>query len=140
MGRACCCYLWRCMDNEKEIVARVDNDLIYHHFFDYVKDETLPERIRKNLSLAVGFYEKNANKLLFCAIYDTCENTLHVREVGGNFLKYSVYLDIFSQGLAKFFSRDSVTLNTYKRSIRKMAYKLGFLEQSDGIEFLKRVI
>lgn len=127
------------MAYEKEVVARVDNSLIYHHFFDYVKDETLPERIQKNLSLAVGFYEKNANKLLFCAIYDTCEDTLHVREVGGNFLKYSACLDIFSQGLAKYFNRDVVSLNTYKKAIRKMAYNLGFTT-SNETEFLKRVI
>lgn len=125
------------MDKKKEIKVIIDNQIYYNNIFDYSNDDDIIKRIDNNISIGAAFLNSD-NILLFGAIFDITDNSLHVREVAGNFLKYYKYLDIFSQGLAKFYNKKLVTVKSNKRAVIRKIRKLSYL-QNEYSEYFKAV-
>lgn len=116
--------------------AKFDNEVIDTPFFAYVsRDEKaeIKKRIAENKSVGIVF-EKNDHDL-FGAVLDLDENSLHVREVGGNFLKDWKALDIFCEALAKLLQKSRITFETRRNAVMRVS---GFAAyERDGNHFYR---
>lgn len=122
------------MEDKKIIVLDVAF-LTHSSFFDYLdKNEKLEleNLIYQNKAALVGI-EIN-NKVEYCSIIEVCNNSLHIREVAGNFYKNISCLDIFTTSYAKFKGLSKVTLVASKKAVAKLALKRGFIFNNDMFE------
>lgn len=116
------------METSQKVIAKIDRDFITHKFFNYLLECELldiKDRLNKFVSLAVAFTKND--EILFCAVFDLDCESLHVREVCGNFGKNHNVLDIFSEGLAKALKKQTITFCTNSRAVEKWASAKGYV-------------
>ncbi|MDX1939670.1 MAG: hypothetical protein SFU99_03915 [Saprospiraceae bacterium] len=127
------------MVQSQEIKVIFDNTLIEHTYFNYlphsrrVELETL---IKNKEAVICGFYNLD-DGMLFVAAFQIYPESVHVREVGGNFGRCYDVLDIFAQGFAKYMGKNSVTFDTEKRAVHVWANKSGYIPTPDSNEYRK---
>lgn len=124
----------------EKMKARFSNISFGLPIFDYLNEEqkaVIRDRMEKGISICVSFEENDYTK--FCAVLDIDEaDSLHVREVAGNFLKEWRVLDLFCEGLARAIKKPAITYNTFRNAVMRVSGIAGY-EPSGEHEF-KRVI
>lgn len=119
-------------------MVKFDKEVIDTPFFAYVsraEKAEIKKRLDENKSIGIVF-EKDDNDL-FGAVLDLDETSLHVREVGGNFLKDWKALDIFCEAFAKLLKKSRITFETRRNAVMRVS---GFaLYERDGNHFYREV-
>lgn len=118
--------------------AKFDNEALNTPFFAYVSREEKAEikkRLDENKSVVIVFEKHDQD--LFGAVIDLDEKSLHVREVGGNFLKDWKALDIFCEAFAKLLKKSRISFETRRNAVIRVS---GFaLYERDGNHFYRAV-
>ena len=91
--------------------------------------------VKNKFSIIASFSENDVVK--FSAVIDCHDNCLHIRDVGGHFLKTYFYLDVFVTALAKHLGKQKISTNTARKAIIKHLQKVGFVD--NGAEY-ERII
>lgn len=120
------------MEKTSQIKAHIDNDYIHHSVWDLHKfdKKEVFELFAKKEGMAVAFYDDN--NFLFAAILDYSGDTIHVREVAGNFGRNFRHLHNFANFAGRILMKTYVTFCTERRAVEKWADRMGYIKNDSG--------
>lgn len=106
---------------------------VTHPFFDYLpqdEKEEIYERQQKGISQTIGFFQ--ADKTICAIVLDFGPDSIHVRQMGGNFPSIIRYIETYCAGLCLFAKKNKLTFCTSRKAVAKIGKKLGFVLNDDG--------
>lgn len=122
------------------MMGRVNKITMSHDFFSYLPEDVrkeTQERIERGASSMIVF-EDNTGADVFAAVVDfDAGDFLHVREVGGHFVRYHEHFFAYMSEVARRLGKGFLSLKTKIKGVDYLARKHGFKYDDFGDMMVK---
>jgi len=112
-----------------------------HPFFDYLaqsEKDMIGVLIKARQSHIVGFQDEN-EVFIFAAVIDILPDRIHVREVGGHFVKAIEWLEKYCVKINEVYKREFISFCTKRVGVETIGARLGFKPSPWAGEYQKKV-